>query len=101
VCLLLYTFLLSVTNELYTFAKNKEISITLNKHTVEPCSLDLKRYRTTDLFVTRIKKNFIKIDKIIVLQPVTVKIIFPKFSPANNANLAKFKLIITVLTLFC
>ena len=88
------------TNRALHTCKKKRFPITLYKHTVGTLQFGFKAVSTTDLFVTRIKKIFSKIEKISVLQ-VTEKNLF-SFSFAINANLAKFPtMTITVLTLFC
>ena len=71
----MYTFPL-VRNKQSLHTCKKKNSIALNKHTVGTLQFGFKADRTTDLFVTRIKKNFPKIDKISVLQPVTEKNLF-------------------------
>ena len=99
-CLLLYKFSSTQQTELNTCKKTKEVFWYANKLTSWNLEFGFRRYRTTDLFVTRIKKIFSKIDKISVLQPATENFFFVIFTA--KTNLAKFsKLTITVLTLFC
>ena len=83
------TFPRVVTDRALHTQKTK-ISITLNKQKVGTLQFGLKRYRTTDLFVTRIKKKLSqKLTKSVFCSLLPKKIFFLNL-PAINANLAIF-----------
>jgi len=71
--------------------KNKRGFLLHQQTTVGPLQFGFTAVSDSDLFVTRIKKIFSKIDKISVLQPVTEKL-FSKIFTCFNANLQNFSI---------